>query len=79
MKVIVGSSNPAKIEGVKLAFSEYFKEFEIEAVKVESNVANQPVNEQIYIGASNRVKNVRKIVEEKGREADFYVAIELYN
>lgn len=76
MKVIVGSSNPAKIEGVKLAFSEYFKEFEIEAVKVESNVANQPVNEQIYIGASNRVKNVRKIVEEKGREADFYVAIE---
>lgn len=76
MKVIVGSNNPGKIEGIKLAFSEYFKEFEIEGIKVESDVPNEPVNEQIYIGASNRVENVRKIVEEQGKEADFYVAIE---
>lgn len=76
MKVIVASTNPGKIEGAKVAFLEYFKEFQIEGIKVNSDVPEEPVNDEIYIGASNRVKNVRKIAEEQGKEADFYVAIE---
>lgn len=76
MKVIVASKNPGKIEGVKIAFAEYFKEFEIEGIKADSDVSEQPVNDEIYKGASNRVKNVRKIAEEQGKEADFYVAVE---
>jgi len=76
MKVIVASKNPGKIEGAKIAFAEYFKEFEIEGIKADSDVSEQPVNDEIYEGASNRVKNLRKIAEEQGKEADFYVAVE---
>ena len=76
MKVIVASTNLGKIEGAKLAFAEYFKEFEIEGIKVSSDVSEEPVNDEIYEGASNRVKNVRKVSEEQGKDADFYVAVE---
>lgn len=76
MKVIVATENPGKIEGAKVAFSEYFKEFDIEGIKAESNVSEEPVNDEIYQGASNRVKNVKKIAEEQGKVADFYVAVE---
>lgn len=76
MKVIVASTNLGKIEGAKIAFAEYFDEFEIEGIKVNSDVSEEPVNEEIYQGASNRVKNVRKVAEEKGKDAEFYVAIE---
>jgi len=76
MKLIIATENKGKIEGAKKAFSEYFKEFEIEAIKASSDVPEQPVNDEIYEGASNRVKNVRKIAEEQGKEADFYIAVE---
>ena len=76
MKIIIATENVGKIEGAKQAFSEYFKEFEIEGIKVSSNVPDEPVNDEIYKGASNRVKNVRKIAEESGKEADFYVSVE---
>ena len=45
MKVIVASKNPGKIEGAKLAFAEYFKEFEIEGIPANSDVSEEPVNE----------------------------------
>ena len=48
MKIIVASSNPGKIEGAKLAFGEYFKEFEIEGIKASSDVSEEPVNNEIY-------------------------------
>lgn len=76
MKVIVATKNPGKIEGAKIAFSEYFKEFEIEGIPASSDVSEEPVNDEIYEGASNRVKNVRKIAEEQGKEADYYIAVE---
>lgn len=65
-----------KIEGTKLAFAEYLNEFKIEGINVESNVSEEPVNDEIYEGASNRIKNVKKIVENEGKEADFFVAVE---
>ncbi len=76
MKVIVATKNPGKIEGAKIAFSEYFKEFEIEGIPASNDVSEEPVNDEIYEGASNRVKNVRKIAEEQGKEADYYIAVE---
>lgn len=76
MKVIIATKNPGKIRGAEEAFAEYFKEFEIEGISASSDVSEEPVNEQIYEGASNRVKNVRKIVEGQGEDADYYIAIE---
>lgn len=76
MKVIIATKNKGKIEGATQAFSEYFKEFKIEGIAASSDVSEEPVNDEIYIGANNRVKNVRKIAEEQGKDADYYIAIE---
>lgn len=76
MKVVIATKNPGKIKGAEEAFAEYFKEFEIEGIGVSSDVSEEPVNDEIYQGASNRVKNVRKIAEEQGKEADYYISIE---
>lgn len=76
MKVIIATENPGKIDGAKEAFAEYFKEFEIEGIKASSDVPDEPVNDEIYIGASNRVKNVKEIARKQGKEADYYVAVE---
>ena len=48
MKVLMGTKNPGKIEGTKQAFEKYFEDVEIIGVPVESNVSNQPTNEEIY-------------------------------
>lgn len=76
MKVMIATQNKAKIEGATQAFAEYFKEFEIEGIGTSSDVSEQPVNEEIYKGAQNRVKNLREIAKEQGKEADYYMAVE---
>lgn len=76
MKIIIATENLGKIQGAKEAFAEYFKEFEIEGIKASSDVPNEPVNDEIYLGASNRVKNVKKEAIKQGKEADYYIAIE---
>ena len=32
MKVLIGTKNPGKVEGARLALNQYFKDFEIESV-----------------------------------------------
>ena len=72
MKVLIGTNNKGKIEGAREAFSEFFNDIEVEGVKVESNVPDEPIDLDIYNGAKNRVENIIKT----GKRADFYVAIE---
>ena len=76
MKILIGTKNPGKIEGAKQAFEKYFENVEIEGIKVESEVADQPVNEEIFQGAKNRVKNLKNNAKEKNVKADFYIASE---
>lgn len=76
MKVLIGTKNQGKIEGAKRALLNYFKDIEIVGIPVESNVSEQPVNEEIYIGAKNRVKNLKKYAKENNIEADLYLSIE---
>lgn len=76
MKIIIGTKNPGKIEGAKQAFEKYFQNVEIEGIPVESEVANQPVNEEIFQGAKNRVKNLKKYAEENNIKPDFFIASE---
>lgn len=57
MKILIATKNKRKIEGAKRAFLRYFDNVEINSVAVESNVAEQPVNDEIYTGAKNRVNN----------------------
>lgn len=76
MKIIIATKNKGKIEGSRLAFSEFFNDIEIEGVAVESNVPDQPVNLQIYEGAKNRVNNLKDYCVTNGISADFYISIE---
>ncbi len=76
MKILMGTKNPGKIEGAKKAFEIYFSDIEIEGVAVDSEVGAQPINEQIFIGAKNRVKNLKKYAKNNNIEADFYIASE---
>lgn len=76
MKIAIATNNPSKIEGTKKAFSHYFNEVEIMGIAVNSNVSEQPINEEIYEGANNRIKNLKNHCNNNNIEADFYVSIE---
>lgn len=76
MKILMGTKNPGKIEGARQAFEKYFDNIEIEGISVESEVGNQPVNEEILQGAKNRIKNLKKYANNNNIKADFYIASE---
>ena len=60
MKILIGTKNKGKIEGAKRAFERYFNDVKVEGISVQSEVADQPVNDEILQGARNRVKNLKK-------------------
>lgn len=76
MKILMGTKNPGKIEGAKQAFEKYFDNIEIEGISVNSNVGNQPINEEILLGAKNRVKNLKDYAINNNIKADFYISSE---
>lgn len=76
MKVLIATKNQGKIEGAKRALLNYFENIEIQGIPVESNVSEQPVNDEIYIGAKNRLKNLKKYAQEKHIETDLFLSIE---
>lgn len=76
MKVIVATKNPGKIEGAKLAFENYYNEVEIQGIPVSSDISDQPLNDEIYIGAKNRVSNLKKYCKDNNIQADLYLSIE---
>lgn len=76
MKVLIATKNQGKIEGAKRALLNYFNNLEIHGIPVESNVSEQPVNDEIYAGAKNRVKNLKVYAQQNGIKADLYLSIE---
>ncbi len=76
MKILMGTKNPGKIEGARQAFEKYFDSVEIEGISVESEVGNQPFNEEILQGAKNRIKNLKEYANTNNIKADFYIASE---
>lgn len=76
MKVLIATKNAGKIKGARRALSHYFSDVEIEGIPVESNVAEQPVNNDIYNGAKNRVRNLKRYTNDNNISADLYLSIE---
>lgn len=76
MKILMGTKNPGKIEGAKEAFKKYFENVEIEGIAVDSEVGEQPFNEDILKGARNRIKNLKKYAKENKIDVDFFGASE---
>ena len=76
MKILVGSTNPVKINSVREAFSKYYSDVEVKGIKVNSGVPSQPIGEETFIGAETRAKECKKINDEKNLNFDFFVGIE---
>lgn len=75
MKVIVASTNPAKLEAAKIGFASAFpgQAFEFQCVKTASGVADQPMGDDETIrGARNRAANAKAAVP----DADFWIGME---
>lgn len=76
MKAIIATKNQGKIEGEKKALEHYFEDVEVIGIPADSEVGDQPVNDEIYRGAKNRVKNLRKYCVENKISADMYLSVE---
>lgn len=76
MKVLIGTKNPGKIEGAKEALKNYFDDFDIEGIPVSSDVSEEPVNNEIYEGARNRVNNLIKYAKKNEIEAEYFLGVE---
>jgi len=73
-KVFIASTNPVKINSVKLAFTKMYPgtDFSFKGISISSEVSNQPIGEKETLkGALNRVKNLSKL-----NQADYFVGIE---
>lgn len=76
MKVLIATKNKGKVEGAKRAFEKFFEGVEVVGVPAGSDVPDQPVNEETWQGANNRVKNLRNYATQNEVDADYFVAIE---
>lgn len=76
MKVLIGTNNKGKVEGAKQAFEKFYKNVEVIGIPISSDVSDEPVNDEIYIGASNRVNNLVKYAEQNNIGADFFIGVE---
>ena len=76
MKILIATKNPGKIKGAEIALNKYYKDFSIEGISVPSLVPEQPVDDDIFKGAKNRVENLEKFAKENNISADLFLAIE---
>lgn len=73
MKIILTSTNNAKIEATKKTAEKLFGEVEMVTLKVETGVSNTPLTDEEGIeGALNRIKEAKRI----DGSADLYVGLE---
>lgn len=54
MKIVVGSKNPTKVKGARLAFEQFFEKVEVESVDVKTK--DQPFDEETIDCAIKRAK-----------------------
>lgn len=48
MNILIGTKNKGKIEGATKALKHYYDDINIIGIPVDSNVPEQPVNNEIY-------------------------------
>lgn len=76
MKALVATKNEGKIESAKKALSIYFENIEIIGISVKSDVSEQPVNDEIFEGAKNRIRNLKKYAKDNKIHTDLYMSVE---
>lgn len=64
MKVLIATKNQGKIEGAKRALEKYFDNITVEGIPADSEVGEQPVNNE-YMKAQKQSKKLKKILQRK--------------
>ncbi len=76
MKILVGSTNPTKVNAVEEAFSRFFDGIDVLGMAAPSGVADQPVGDETYTGARNRAEWLAEQNRARGLRATYCVGIE---
>ncbi len=77
MKILVGSTNGQKVNGARQAFEIFYgNDIDVEGVSVDSGVNSEPIKDEVYLGAKNRINNVISYAKENFIDADFFVGVE---
>lgn len=72
MKLVIATLNQGKIEGARKAFERFFEDIEIVGVPAKSEVGDQPVNTEIYLGQKIELKIWNNIVLKMGLKAIYF-------
>ncbi len=73
--IVVASTNPVKIEAVRLGFAKMFPDqvFRFESISTPSGVSSQPLSDQETLqGAFNRASDASRLIP----QADYWVGVE---
>lgn len=77
MKILVASQNGQKVNGARQAFEIFYgNDIDVEGITVPSGVSSEPIKEEVYLGAKNRIDNLIEYAKENFIEADFFVSVE---
>ena len=72
MKIYIASTNPVKVNSVRIAASETWPDIEVRGIATHSGVPEQPVGDDVTRqGAENRARAMLKIAKEEDIKADF--------
>lgn len=60
--VKVATKKPVKLEAIQAAFERFFEDaVEVFGVEVDSGVPEQPMNDEVFIGAENRIIALKQV------------------
>jgi inosine/xanthosine triphosphatase len=76
MKILVGSKNPVKLKAVEETFALYFENVEVIGMSIDSNVSDQPINEETFLGAENRAEKLKRLNDDQTLNSEFFIGIE---
>ena len=76
MKILVGSTNPVKINATREAFKRFYDNVKVIGFPVSSGVSEQPIEEEVFAGAKNRALKLIELNKNENTNADFFVGIE---
>lgn len=76
MKILVASLNPVKLNAVEEAFRKHFDNISVIGIDTKSGVSDQPIDDEIFIGAENRAIALMKKNDSENLRGEFFVGIE---
>lgn len=77
MKILVASQTGQKVNGARQAFEIFYgNDIDVEGFSIPSGVSDEPIRDEVYLGAKNRINGLIEYAKENFIEADFFVSVE---